>query len=283
MNQPKLTRIAIKSRAKMLLFSNLGKCVTASVISASVGLLAGFLSSMIAPLPDMMSLMNGTEIAIEQYMDSILFMAAVGLLVSIITCPLTMGMYEMFTHLVRDEEAHIGDIFSWFGEGKRLAKALGANLWYMLITFGWMILCTCVPIALLLATVFNFFMETLLEVGILAIYLVALILYLIGMIYAVYRTIYYTVALYMIAAEPERKVRETFRECKRIMKNRKGEFFMLNLSFIGWQMLAAFTCGLSIVFVTPYMNLSFAQYTHRVTKLADYVEPEFRYPPYNMQ
>ena len=84
----------------------------------------------------------------------------------------------------------------------------------------------------------------------------------------------------MIAGDPERKVRETFRLCKEMTKGKKWEIFVLSLSFIGWQLLAAFTCGMSVLFVTPYMNLTFAVYSEHILTVNGYgSQPMQEEPP----
>ena len=47
-----------------------------------------------------------------------------------------------------------------------------------------------------------------------------------------------------------------------------GTLFVFRLSFLAWEILAAFTCGLSVIYVTPYMNLAIAGYTQYLKKEA---------------
>lgn len=270
MNQAKQLRIAAKNRAKVLLFSNLGKCVLVSLIFSAIGILGGFAVSSFVPATDALVSATG-EINMPLYTSTMLKTMISGVLISIISCPLAFGMYEVFINLVRNKSASIGDMFNWFGEGKRFLKAIGSNLWFSLISMGWALLFELIPLVLMILLVV--FIDSLDIPMLMLLYVVLVILIMIGAVLAMVKTQYYIVAMYMIAGDPERKVRDTFRECKSLMKGRQWEFFVLYLSFFGWQLLAAFTCGMSVVFVTPYMNLTFAAYTEHIMAVNGYAAP----------
>ena len=42
------------------------------------------------------------------------------------------------------------------------------------------------------------------------------------------------------------------------MQGHKFRYFRLELSFIGWAILAAFTCGIGYLFLVPYQNAAYA-------------------------
>lgn len=64
----------------------------------------------------------------------------------------------------------------------------------------------------------------------------------------------YKMIPYLLADNPEMTKEEAFAESKRMMDGQKWRAFVLDLSFIGWDLLSAlFTMGLlSIFFVAPY-------------------------------
>jgi len=66
----------------------------------------------------------------------------------------------------------------------------------------------------------------------------------------------------MLAEDPTLGVRKTFAFCGRVMKKRMWEFFRFLLSFLFWEILGSFFYGLSVLYVTPYVSLSLAGYTH---------------------
>lgn len=63
----------------------------------------------------------------------------------------------------------------------------------------------------------------------------------------------YRMIPYLLAENPELSAEEAFRMSKEMMKGNKWKAFVLDFSFIGWEILSALTCGmLSIFFVEPY-------------------------------
>ena len=72
----------------------------------------------------------------------------------------------------------------------------------------------------------------------------------------------YRQAIYLVIDHPEMSVRECLRESKRMMDGRKRELFMLDLSFLGWQILANLTViGWAVqVWTVPYLGMTYALY-----------------------
>jgi uncharacterized membrane protein len=69
----------------------------------------------------------------------------------------------------------------------------------------------------------------------------------------------YSQAYYILAENPGMTANEAIEESKRMTDGYKMDLFITSLSFIGWGILGLFTFGiLNIVYVTPYMNATFA-------------------------
>ncbi len=63
----------------------------------------------------------------------------------------------------------------------------------------------------------------------------------------------YRMIPYLLAENPEMSKEEAFAMSKKMMDGQKWKTFVLDLSFIGWEILSIFTCGiLSIFYVEPY-------------------------------
>ena len=58
------------------------------------------------------------------------------------------------------------------------------------------------------------------------------------------------------------------RQSKVMMRGYKLDFFILNLSFIGWAILAVFTFGILYFWLLPYMNVTYAKFYDMVKKHA---------------
>ena len=44
------------------------------------------------------------------------------------------------------------------------------------------------------------------------------------------------------------------------MKGHRFEFFVLQLSFIGWAILAVLTCGIGFIWLEPYMQVTYVKF-----------------------
>ena len=86
------------------------------------------------------------------------------------------------------------------------------------------------------------------------IFLWSLLLVVPGVI-AAYR---YSMAVYIMLDDPDKGALQCIRESKRMTYGHKGELFVLDLSFLGWYLLAAIP--FVSVYVEPYVQLTKANY-----------------------
>lgn len=64
----------------------------------------------------------------------------------------------------------------------------------------------------------------------------------------------YSQTFYIMQENPDMKAMEAIRASKELMKGYKWKLFCLDLSFIGWALLAILTFGIGFVFLTPYVE-----------------------------
>ena len=64
----------------------------------------------------------------------------------------------------------------------------------------------------------------------------------------------YSMAMYIMADNPEIGILEAIEESKMIMEGNKLDLFVLWLSFIGWAILSILTFGIGFLFLAPYIN-----------------------------
>ena len=70
----------------------------------------------------------------------------------------------------------------------------------------------------------------------------------------------YLMVPYIIAENPAMDYKEAFQISKQMMDGEKMEAFIMDLSFLGWYLMSAVTCGLlAIFYVNPYVQASFAE------------------------
>ena len=73
---------------------------------------------------------------------------------------------------------------------------------------------------------------------------------------------YYSYAMtdYILKEEPEMKNNAAIEKSMALMENNKMKLFLLDLSFIGWALLAIVTFGIGFLFLQPYMQVSRAAF-----------------------
>lgn len=79
------------------------------------------------------------------------------------------------------------------------------------------------------------------------------LLFIIPGIVAAYR---YAMVPYLMAEYPDMSVSEAFQRSKTLMKGRKGDLFLLHLSFIGWWIIVGLTLGVASLWVSPYQQMA---------------------------
>ena len=81
----------------------------------------------------------------------------------------------------------------------------------------------------------------------------------------------YAMVNFVMAENPDMNAREALRESKRIMKGHKWRFFCLECSFILPILLCLFfTLGIGFIWLTPYMNASYAAFYRSAKDEADF-------------
>lgn len=74
----------------------------------------------------------------------------------------------------------------------------------------------------------------------------------------------YSMVYFVALDHPELSASETLKKSKQIMNGHKLDYFILNLSFIGWAILAAFTFGLLYLWLIPYMQVTYANFYNSI-------------------
>ena len=89
-----------------------------------------------------------------------------------------------------------------------------------------------------------------------------MLLFIIPGIIAAYR---YALAPYLMAENPNMGVMEGISRSKELMAGNKWRLFCLHLSFIGWDLLCAFTLGIGYLWLMPYRNAAETAFYLEVT------------------
>ncbi len=70
----------------------------------------------------------------------------------------------------------------------------------------------------------------------------------------------YGMAYYIKVDNPTWDWKTCIEESQKIMDGHKMELFILDLTFIGWILLASFTCGIAFFWIVPYMYAARVQF-----------------------
>lgn len=75
----------------------------------------------------------------------------------------------------------------------------------------------------------------------------------------------YAMTPFILAEHPELTVNEAIQQSEEMMDGHKGELFMLYLTFIGWDLLAALTLNLGHILLNPYKNAAAAAFYREIS------------------
>ncbi len=88
------------------------------------------------------------------------------------------------------------------------------------------------------------------------------LLFIIPGIVAAYR---YAMTPFILAEHPELTASQAIARSKELMMGRKFDLFLLDLSFLGWVILAVLTMNLGHLFLNPYRNAAYAVFYRNIT------------------
>lgn len=75
-------------------------------------------------------------------------------------------------------------------------------------------------------------------------------------IWATCKGLYYALAQFIAFDNPDMTAKDIVQKSEDLMKGNRAKLFVLNLSFIGWAILACFTLGIGMLWLMPYMIVS---------------------------
>ena len=212
---------------------------------------------------------------------SIIFSIAFALFVS---SPIKLG-YQRFQLELIDNNGpaiQVQTLFRYFKEC--YFKSIGLNVLHGLIMFV-----TMIPMIVFTILGFSNFYASLIgllssgetvamiDLALSALGMVGLILLgaIITMVIHIPITYMYTYAHMIMAEYPTIGVIDALRNSRNLMRGNKWKLFCLEISFIGWIILCAFTCGIGFIVLQPYMEAAKAAFYHDISNRAAAKETEF--------
>lgn len=184
----------------------------------------------------------------------------------VISIPLSFGLVISFMKLKRDEEV---SCFDFFKDGfSRFAKSWG--IWFH--TFIRLLLpIVCLVLIFILMAGLTIFARSLNSDTIAnpispILSIISVVLYIATIVYVVSRSLLYVIAYNIGYDNPELSSKACVLKSEALMKGNRGSYFLLELSFIGWAILACFTLGIGFLWLLPYIDVATVCFYERVAK-----------------
>lgn len=235
----------IRKGAREALSGKWGKAVCIILVYMALSFVIGFIEGLVG---------EGT-----------LLYSIIDLAYAIITVPLSFGLIISFMKLKRGEEVSVLDFLK---EGfARFGKSWGI----VLHTFLRMLLpIVCIIlVAILLGLSIGFGIGS----GSFVLTILVVALYIATIIYLVSRGLLYSLSYYIAYDNSELSSKECVLKSETLMKGNRGNLFLLELSFIGWALLAVLTLGIGMLWLIPYMQVAFVCFYEKVVGKTSTEEP----------
>ena len=136
-----------------------------------------------------------------------------GAIGAVFVAPVSMGLLCYIVSMAQGQRAAFSTLFSEGFRGEYYLRRVGGIAWMYLFSFLWSLL---------------FFIP------------------------GIVKSYSYALTPYLLATHPEIGAKQALKVSMKLMNGKKGELFVLDLSFLGWILLSGLTCGvLSIFYVSP--------------------------------
>ena len=185
--------------------------------------------------------------------NSLLFLL-IEIAVLVITVPLSFGLTISFMKLKRNENV---TAFGFLNDGfTNFSKSWGIA-WH---TFVRMLL--PVVAIFIIAILMSILTVTSAKTPLFA--LAGVVLYIATLIYTVSRSLLYVVAYPIGYDNPELSSKDCVKKSEELMKGNRGNYFLLELSFIGWAILGTLTLCIGYLWLIPYMQVAMVCFYDRI-------------------
>ncbi len=187
-----------------------------------------------------------------QYIPKMVVAALVSLVLELYLIAMSFGYTSYALRLSRNEDPSYANLFDGF---LKFGRVLWMNILQGLFVTLWSLPFFAVAVALLLWSRDEIALVS--ALGIAA--------YLAGIVVMMIKTYSYRMAAYFLLDDPSCTARQAITQSKTIMVGEKWRLFVLDLSFLGWAIVTVFTAGILLIWLTPYMNVTEANFYNYLT------------------
>lgn len=201
------------------------------------------------------------------YQEKSPFMVLTAGITLIFSPVLTLGFYHTLLKTLRREEIGVSTVLARL---PLFFKAIGLKLMTELRIFVWMLpgflLMVCGIVAMLMGS----------ALGVLLMIAGGIVM----AVFTIRSTFSYHLAPYVMADAPETKINAAIAHSREIMNGRRMELFMLDLSFIGWQMLLGVAQMLLVSMLGNVIGMTLGMFASLFLQLYMYMAQSAFYQEY---
>ena len=206
---------------------------------------------------------------LQEYSTGLAVLFAVQMVLSVYRSVMGFGYTSYALRMARNEMPVYANLFDGFA---KFLRVLWMDILIGIFVFLWTLL-ALIPLSVLIvaATLYSQLFV-----------LFTVPLYVAALVVSVSVHLRYRLAPYFLLDDPSCTAREAIGRSKRAMKGWKMELLILDLSFLGWELLASLTLGILYIWVLPYRNATVANFYDCVTggmyPLSHPVGPDYHAP-----
>ncbi len=164
-------------------------------------------------------------------------------IVSLLSSLLSAGICHIHLQIARGQKTQFRELFYAFRI--RPDRYIGYGLLSMLLS----IVCLMPGYLCVMPLVIGSETATALPLGILGIALL-----IIGLIVLIVIVLSWAMTTYILLEDSDIRVMDAIRKSRQMMKGRKGRYFILALSFIGWILFSVLSFCIALLWIIPYVN-----------------------------
>lgn len=185
------------------------------------------------------------ESAVE---DSRVLSLIIGIANLLISVPISYGLISSFMKLKRGEDVDVAEFLNYgFSNFLRSWKVALQVILKMIIPVVLLIVCILIFVGLMILSATQGFQWY---------FILGVVIYIAVLVYTATQSYYYSLAQYLAIDNSNIKTKDAVLESKKLMSGHRGDLFLLQLSFIGWAILAIFTLGIGCLWLLPYMEIA---------------------------
>lgn len=176
----------------------------------------------------------------------------------VIEVPLAFGLIIAFMKLYNDEEVKAFDFFNLGFSNFAKSWKISLQILLKMIVPVILVIVSYVLIAVgSVGTVGASYIESSVAInGFGTVAIIGFILLIVSSIWATTKSYYYQIAYFIALDNSDLTAKEVVEKSQELMTGKRAKLFWLQLSFIGWAILAVITLGIGYLWLAPYIQFA---------------------------